>query len=87
MRIPLATDLQNRNSTTDKDARLLNCFADDGRAVKRPGLDHAYSVSAGHATAPLDIVGQALFSWSTPAGVSTLAAIRGDTLNNAPTPA
>lgn len=87
MRIPLGTDLQNRSETTDKDARLLNCFVEvDGamrRAVKRPGLDHRYSISAGHATSPLDIVGQALFSWTTPTG-ETLVGIRGDTLDTAP---
>lgn len=89
--IPLATDLHYRSSATTKDARLLNCYAEvDGRyrrAIKRPGLDLRYSVSTGFATAPLDIVGQALFSFTTAAGVETLVAIRGDTLNNAPSSA
>jgi hypothetical protein len=96
MRIPLAVDLQNRDTTTDKDARLLNCIVegqggrrkgDKALVVKRPALDRRYAVSTGHATAPNDVVGQALFSWTTAAGVATLAAIRGDTLDNAPSSA
>ena len=39
MRLPLANTLRNRDSTTDKDARLLNCVVDTKkRVIKRPSL-------------------------------------------------
>lgn len=87
MRLILAYSLQNRDETTDKDARLLNGFAEgDGetlRAVKRPGMVSSYTVTTG--TGATSTYGQALFSVNTPsapgiAGTSLLFAVRGDVI-------
>ena len=46
MRLPLANTLRNRDSTTDKDARLLNCVVDTKkRVIKRPSLVANYEVT------------------------------------------
>lgn len=87
MRLILAYSLGNRDQTTDKDARLLNGFAEgDGetlRAVKRPGMVSSYTVTTG--TGATSTYGQALFSVNTPsapgiAGTSLLFAVRGDVI-------
>ncbi len=88
MRFPVAVSLQNRADDTDKDARMLNAFAEitgeRARAVKRPGLDSAYTAASGQ--------GQGLFNWNIPGGADgtgvteILVVITGDTLNTAPTP-
>lgn len=89
-RFPLAVSLGNRAGNLDKDARMVNAFAEvDGdaatgqrtRAVKRPGLDSAYASASG--------TGQALFTWNIPGALGptqTLVSITGDTLDTAPTP-
>ena len=96
MRLPLAADIGTRDSTTAKDSLLKNAYAesDGGRrksdktsANKRPGTVHRYTVAVGHSASPNDIKGQLLTSFTTAAGVSTLVAIRGDSLTNAPTAA
>lgn len=92
MRVPLAVSLENRADDTDKDARMVNAFAEGGgdaatggimRLVKRPGLDSAFTVTSG--------TGQALFTWNRPsvgggAATQVLVSIVGDTINTAPTP-
>ena len=94
MRLKLAVDLGNRDATTAKDSRLLNAYAesDGGRrksdkttATKRPGTVNRYTVAVGHSASPNDVKGQLLTTFTTAAGVATLVAVRGDTLNNAPT--
>ena len=86
-RIIVAYSLGNRDESTDKDARLLNGYAEgDGetmRAIKRPGLTSSYSVSTG--TGATSTYGQALFSVNTPSapgisGTSLLFAVRGDVI-------
>ena len=88
-RVNLAFAIESRDGSTDSETRLVNAYMDiDGqirRVVKRPALVNTYSVSAGHATAPLNLRGQGLISYSTEsapgiAGTTTLLAIRGDTL-------
>lgn len=88
-RINLAFNIESRNGTTDSETRLVNVYVDiDGknrRVVKRPSLVNTYSVSAGHATAPLHLRGQGLLSFSTESapgipGTIKLMAIRGDTI-------
>jgi len=87
VRLIVAYSLGNRDETTDKDARILNGFAEgDGevsRAIKRPGLASSYTVTTG--TGATSTYGQALFSVNTPsapgiAGTSLLFAVRGDIL-------
>lgn len=82
----VAHTLENRDETTDKDAKLQNGFAEvDGkmvRAVKRPGMTSRYTLGTGQAGAT---IGQMLVSINTPsapgiAGTSTLIGIRGDSL-------
>ena len=84
--IQLVTTLGNRGSTTDKDGRMLNAFAEpDGkikRVVKRPGMTSRYTLATGQGGAT---TGQLLFAFNTPnapgmAGTSTLIGIRGDVL-------
>lgn len=88
-RVNLAFAIESRDGSTDSETRLVNAYVDaDGkvrRVVKRPGLVNTYSVSAGHATSPLDLRGQAIIGYSTEsapgvAGTTTLVAIRGDTI-------
>ena len=88
-RVNLAFAIESRDGTTDSETRLVNAFMEvDGRVrrvVKRPALVNTYSVSAGHATAPLNLRGQAILSFSTEsapgiAGTIKLMAIRGDTI-------
>lgn len=85
--LKVAHTLENRDSTTDKDAKLQNGFAEiDGRivrAVKRPGLISRYTLGTGQAGAT---TGQCLFAFQTPsapgiAGTSTLIGVRGDVLS------
>ena len=87
MRIIPAYSLQNRDNTTDKDARVLNGFVEGdesgARAIKRPGLASSYSVSTG--TGATSTTGQALFAVTTPsapgiAGTALLFAVRGDVI-------
>ena len=89
MRFPLAVTLGNREGNTDKDARMVNAFVEVSgdaaigerkRAVKRPGLDSAYTVATG--------TGQGLLVWTVPGPLGptqTLVAISNDTLNTSPT--
>ena len=88
-RINLAFAIESRDGTTDSETRLVNAYMDlDGqirRVVKRPALVNTYSLSAGHATAPLNLRGQGILSYSTESapgipGTITLMAIRGDTI-------
>lgn len=88
-RVNLAFAIESRDGTTDSETRLVNVYVDsDGnkrRVIKRPALVNTYSVSAGHATAPLNLRGQGMISYSTEsapgiAGTTTLMAIRGDTI-------
>lgn len=79
MRFPVAVSLQNRADDTSKDARMLNAFAEitgeHARAVKRPGLDSAYTTATGQ--------GQGLFNWNIPGALGPteiLVAITGDSL-------
>lgn len=54
-RLPLVTELQNRNSTLNKDARLVNCFLEKDVVkgeyfiTKRPGYVTTYSKTPGAA--------------------------------------
>lgn len=87
MRVRIANTLGNRDETTAKDERLLNCFAEVEsksvvHTVKRPGLVSQYTLGVGVASAT---VGQLLFAWSTPSapgisGTATIIGIRGDRL-------
>lgn len=89
MRFPLAVSLGNRAGDLDKDAKIVNAFVEDGgdaatggrkRAVKRPGLDSAYTVATG--------TGQGLLTWTIPGPLGPtqiLVAITDDTLNTSPT--
>jgi len=88
-RVNLAFSIESRDGTTDSETRLVNAYMEvDGRirrVVKRPALVNTYSVSAGHATAPLNVRGQGLLSFSTESapgipGTIQLLAIRGDTI-------
>lgn len=84
-RFPLAVSLENRAGDVQKDARMVNAMAEGGgdpatgarpRLVKRPGLDSAYTTTAGQ--------GQGLFTWTTPGALgpsATLVTISDDTLN------
>ena len=79
MRIPVATTLKNRNSTTAKDARLVNAYAEtkDGvlRVHKRPALNQAAeSLSGG---------GQLITTVTDPDGDETVVVITDDDLTNA----
>jgi len=85
LRLITAYTLGNRDATTDKDARVLNGFAEgegaEIRAVKRPGLTSSYSVTTG--TGATSTYGQGLFAITTPsapgiAGSPMLFAVRGD---------
>lgn len=90
MRLPVAVSLQNRGDTTAKDARMVNAFAEVtgdpanggvARAVKRPGLDSSYTVTAG--------TGQGIFTRTTPGtdgDDETLVVITEDTINTSPAP-
>ena len=87
MRLAIANTLGNRDSSTDKDERILNGLAekiDDKRAyvVKRPGFVSTYSIATGQGGATQ---GQGLFVMNLPGtpGVlasNTLIGIRGDAL-------
>lgn len=85
--MPLANTLGNRGDTTDKDARMVNAFAEVSgnqesgrvRAVKRPGLDSAFTATTGK--------GQALFNWERPGPLgpeATLVVISDDVLITSP---
>jgi len=39
MRLALTTDLISRDGSVDQDAKLLNCFVEDGYVVKRPAVN------------------------------------------------
>ena len=86
-RIITAYTLQNRTDATDKDARILNGFAEGDaevmRSVKRPGLTSSYTVTTG--TGATSTYGQALFAVRTPSapgisGTELLFAVRGDVI-------
>lgn len=38
MRLGLPTDLISRDGTVDQDGKMLNCFMEDGNAIKRPAV-------------------------------------------------
>jgi hypothetical protein len=90
MKLPLATSLKNRDSTTDKDARVLNGYVEikrnqkdqkkieSLRVLKRPALDSAFELSAG--------TGQVLYVPSTDDGDGEPGVVIGDLLTRAPTP-
>jgi len=88
-RVNLAFTIESRDGSTDSETRLVNAYVDlDGqirRVIKRPALVNTYSVSAGHATAPLNLRGQGMLSYATESapglpGTTTLMAVRGDTI-------
>jgi hypothetical protein len=93
MRIRIAATLGNRDSTTDKDERILNGWSegsgkkgDPMMVEKRPGLTSRYTLASGQF--PTSSFGQAIFVVNFPAapGVSgtapRLIGIRGDTLTS-----
>lgn len=49
MRLPLATDLNTRDGTIAKDARMVNAFVDDGNVYKRPAVNSALVTVTGQA--------------------------------------
>ena len=84
VRLRAAHTLGNRDSTTDKDGRILNGYAEvDGkivRAVKRPALTSRYALATGQGGAT---IGQCLFSFNeenATGATTTLIGIRGDVL-------
>ena len=84
VRMRVAVTLGNRDSTTDKDGRILNGYAEvDGqrlRAVKRPGQTSRYALATGQGGAT---IGQLLFVWrieDTGGSEIRLVGIRGDKL-------
>ena len=85
MRLPLTTTLKNRGSTTVKDGRMLNAYAENRngvlRACKRPSTVATFEALQGGAGS-----GQGLFAYSQPDGSQTLVGIQNDVLNNSPTP-
>lgn len=90
MRLPLSNTLGNRDTSVTRDARLVNGYSEGdpsqgiARAVKRPAIVGAYSVTSGQ--------GQGLWATSTPStganvgqpGSGVLVSVVGDILNNAP---
>lgn len=81
-KLSLVTTLTNRGSTTDKDGRMLNAFAEkeDGvmRAVKRPAINPAFdSLGAGP--------GQLIFTRTTPDGDEVIVIVD-DELTTSPSP-
>ena len=82
MKTPVVSTLKNRGSTTAKDGRMLNAFAEQRagvmRAVKRPAINPAFdNLGAGP--------GGGLFRWSTPDG-DDVVVIVDDVLNTSPGP-
>jgi hypothetical protein len=89
MKLPLAFSLKNRDSTTDKDARVLNGYVEvrknrkgkveSLRTYKRPALDSAFELSAG--------TGQALYVPTSADGTNDVpGVVIGDILTRSPTP-
>lgn len=59
-RLPLVVSIQNRNRTTNKDAKLVNCYLETDEegglwVFGRPGLTERFTAPAG--------LGQGLFNW------------------------
>jgi hypothetical protein len=93
VRLKLANTLGNRDSTTDKDERILNGLVesqggrrkgDKAQVLKRPACVSSFSLAAGQGGATQ---GQGSFVFNTPSapgvsGSSTLVGIRGDTLTS-----
>ena len=84
MRLKLAATLGNRDSTTDKDERILNGFAEGDKdmsyVLKRPACVTTYALAVGQGSATQ---GQGLFVMNLPGapGVdasNTVIGIRGD---------
>ena len=65
MRLSLVTTLKNRGSTTAKDGRMKNAYAEQKagkmRAVKRPSIVATFAALEGGAG-----LGQGMFAFSTP---------------------
>lgn len=84
MKIPLSFSLKNRDSTTSKDARVLNGYVERTgkkgavRTLKRPALDSAFELTSG--------TGQGLYVPNTPTGDGEPGVIINDVLTRAPTP-
>lgn len=55
MRLPLATSLQNRDTTATKDGRMTNCYAEGDSIIKRPGTT-SYATYFG--------LGQGQYNWN-----------------------
>jgi hypothetical protein len=49
MRIPLQTDLETRDGTATKDAKLVNSFVDGEMVFKRPSANSVLATSTGQA--------------------------------------
>ncbi len=49
MRLPLPSDLNTRDGTLTKDARMVNAFVDDGNIYKRPAVNSALATATGQA--------------------------------------
>ena len=82
MKTPVVSTLKNRGSTTAKDGRMLNAFAEERngvmRAVKRPAINPAFdNLGAGP--------GGGLFRRTTPDGDSVIVIVD-DVLNTSPGP-
>ena len=91
MRLKLASTLENRDSTLDQDARILNGLVesqggrrkdDKSMVIKRPGCVSSYSLATGQGGAT---AAQGLFVMLTPSapgisGTVTLIGVRGDVL-------
>ena len=82
MKTTVVSTLKNRGSTTAKDGRMLNAFAEARagvmRAVKRPAINPAFdNLGAGP--------GGGLFTWTTPDGDNVVSVVN-DVLNTSPGP-
>lgn len=86
MRLSLSDTLGNRDTSTSRDSRIVNGFAEDdkdigvGRSIKRPGLTNRYSLPLGQSSAT---IGQALFGFTfvgEGSRTQSLVGIRGDKL-------
>ena len=85
MKLPVVTTLKNRGSTTVKDGRMLNAYAENKggvmRAVKRPSVVATFEALEGGAG-----LGQGLFVFTVPGltPTQTLVGIQNDVLNTSP---
>ena len=49
MRIPLASDIETRDGSLDKDSKMLNGVIDGGEVVKRPAVNSVLATASGQA--------------------------------------